>query len=62
MSNSLLQYFRGLCFLDRLCLSFAPMVKRTGVISGFGGTQNDIGSFVRILLIITEPPSFKTFL
>jgi hypothetical protein len=38
------------------------MVKRTGVISGFGGTQNDIGSFVRILLIITEPPSFKTFL
>jgi hypothetical protein len=39
MSNSLLQYFRGLCFLDRLCLSFAPMVKRTGVISGFGGMQ-----------------------
>jgi len=23
----ILQYFRGLCFLDRLCLSFAPMVR-----------------------------------
>jgi hypothetical protein len=41
---------------------FCSYGKRTGVICGFGGTQNDIGSFVRILLIITEPPSFKTFL